>query len=77
MQEGSLFFILSPAFVVGRFLDDGHSDWLRGYFIVVLMLISLIIGFSGDTVVKKLPASSRIDQIYLSRVHLYCLYLTT
>ena len=58
MQEGSLFFILSPAFVVGRFLDDGHSDWLRGYFIVVLMLISLIIGFSGDTVVKNLPANA-------------------
>ena len=58
MQEGSLFFTLSPAFIVGRFLDDGHSDWLRGYFIVVLMHISLIIGFLGDTVVKNMPANA-------------------
>ena len=58
MQEGSLFFTMSPAFILGRFLDDGHSDQLRGYFIVVLMCISLIIGFSGDTVVKNLPANA-------------------
>ena len=25
-QEGSLLFTSSPAFVVGRFFDDGHSD---------------------------------------------------
>ena len=25
--EGSLFTTLSPAFIVCRFLDDGHSDW--------------------------------------------------
>ena len=58
MQEGSLFFTLSPAFIVGRILYDGHSDWLRGYFIVVLIHISLIIGFLGDTVVKNLPANA-------------------
>ena len=58
MQEGSLSFTMSPAFILGRFLDDGHSDQLRGYFIVVLMRISLIIGFSGDTVVKNLPANA-------------------
>ena len=27
MQEGSLFSTLSPAFIVSRFFDDGHSDW--------------------------------------------------
>ena len=26
-QEGSLFSTPSPAFVVCRFSDDGHSDW--------------------------------------------------
>ena len=42
MQEGSLFCTLSPAFIVCRFLDDGHSDWLRWYLIIVLICISLI-----------------------------------
>ena len=27
MQEGSLFFPPSPAFIVCRLFDDGHSDW--------------------------------------------------
>ena len=27
MQEGSPFFTSSPAFIVCRFFDDGHSDW--------------------------------------------------
>ena len=27
MQEGSLFSTLSPAFIVCRLFDDGHSDW--------------------------------------------------
>ena len=27
MQEGSVFSISSPAFIVSRFFDDGHSDW--------------------------------------------------
>ena len=27
VQEGSLFSISSPAFIVCRFFDDGHSDW--------------------------------------------------
>ena len=26
VQEGSLFSISSPAFIVGRLFDDGHSD---------------------------------------------------
>ena len=27
VQEGSVFSTSSPAFVVCRFFDDGHSDW--------------------------------------------------
>ena len=27
MQEGSLFSTPSPAFIVCRLFDDGHSDW--------------------------------------------------
>ena len=27
VQEGSLFSTPSPAFIVCRFFDDGHSDW--------------------------------------------------
>ena len=27
VQEGSLFFILSPAFIACRFSDDSHSEW--------------------------------------------------
>ena len=27
MYEGSLFSTPSPAFIVCRFFDDGHSDW--------------------------------------------------
>ena len=27
MQEGSLFSTASPAFIVCRLFDDGHSDW--------------------------------------------------
>ena len=27
MQEGSLFTTPSPAFIVSRFFDNGHSDW--------------------------------------------------
>ena len=29
MQEVSLFSTLSPAFIVCRLFDDGHSDWLQ------------------------------------------------
>ena len=46
MQEGSLFSTPSPAFLVCRFFDDGHSDWCEVivlYLIVVLICISLMI----------------------------------
>ena len=43
MQEGFLFSTPSPAFVVCRLFDDGHSDWYEGYLIEVLIYISLII----------------------------------
>ena len=29
VQEGSLFSTLSPAFIVCRHFDDGHSEWLE------------------------------------------------
>ena len=43
MQEGSLFSTPSPALIVCRLFDDGHSDWYEGYLIEVLIYISLII----------------------------------
>ena len=42
MQEDSLFSIPSPAFIVCRVFDDGHSDWCKVILIVVLICISLI-----------------------------------
>ena len=42
MQEDSLFSTHSPAFIVCRFFDDGHSDWCKVILIVVLICISLI-----------------------------------
>ena len=43
MQEGSLFSTPSPAFMICRFFDDGHSDYVRRYLIVVLICISVMI----------------------------------
>ena len=43
MQEHSLFSTPSPAFIVSRLFDDGHSDQCEViYLIVVLICISLI-----------------------------------
>ena len=42
MQDGSLFSISSPAFIVCRIFDDGHSDWCDMIPHVVLTCISLI-----------------------------------
>ena len=43
MQEGSLFSTLSPAFIVCRFFDDGHSDWCK-----VILYCSFDLHFSND-----------------------------
>ena len=43
MQEGSLFSTPSPAFIICRFFDDGHSDWCEMISHVVLICISLMI----------------------------------
>ena len=42
VQEHSLFSTPSPAFIVCRLFDDGHSDWVRWYLIIVLICTSLI-----------------------------------
>ena len=43
MQECSFFSTPSPAFIVCRLYDDGHSDWCEViYLIVVLICISLM-----------------------------------
>ena len=42
VQEGSLFSTPSPAFIVCRFFDEGHSDWCE-VIPRVLICISLII----------------------------------
>ena len=41
VQECSLFSTPSPAFIVCRLFDEGHSDYVRWYLIVVLICISL------------------------------------
>ena len=43
MQEGSLFSTPSPAFIVCRFFDDGHSDRCEVILTVVLICISLMV----------------------------------
>ena len=43
MQEGSLFSTPSPAFIVCRFFDDGHSDWCEMVSHCILVCISLMI----------------------------------
>ena len=42
VQECSLFSTPSPAFIVCRIFDDGHSDWCEVYLTVVLICISVI-----------------------------------
>ena len=42
MQEDSLFSTPSPAFIICRLFDDGHSDWCE-VILIVLIFISLII----------------------------------
>ena len=42
MQENSLCSIPFPVFIVCRFFDDGYSDGMRWYIIVVLTYIFLI-----------------------------------
>ena len=43
MQEGFLFSTPSPAFIVCRLFDDGHSDNVRWFLFVVLICISWMI----------------------------------
>ena len=42
-MRGSLFSILSPAFVICRLFNDGHSNRCEVIYIVVLICISLIV----------------------------------
>ena len=43
MQDGSLFYTSSLAFIICRFSDDGHSDKSEGISHSTLICISLII----------------------------------
>ena len=56
VQEGSLFSTRSPAFVVCRFFDDGHSDSVRRYLTVVLICISITIISDGKHLLMCLLA---------------------
>ena len=47
MQEGSLFSTPSPAFIVSRFFDDGHSDWCE-----IIPHCSFDLHFSNDSDVE-------------------------
>ena len=42
VQEVSLFSTPSPAFILCRIFDDGHSDFLRWYLIEVFIWVSVI-----------------------------------
>ena len=42
MKEDSLFSMPTPSFIVFRLFDDGHSNHMRRYLIVVWIYISLI-----------------------------------
>ena len=46
MQERSLFSTSSPAFIVCRLFDDGHSDWCK-----VIAHCSFDLHFSNDELV--------------------------
>ena len=54
MQEGSLFSTPSPAFIVSRFFDDGHSDWCEvishcSFFFFNLFIYLFIFGCVGSS----------------------------
>ena len=52
MQEGSLFSTPSPAFIVCRFFENGHSDWCevishcRFFFLINLFILFIL--FLGE-----------------------------
>ena len=58
MQEGSLFSTSSPAFVVCRFFDDGHSNFyeVKPHKMVVLICISLSRGITLSAKVHLVKA---------------------
>ena len=63
MQEGSLFSALSPAFIVCRLFDDGHSDQCR-----VISHCSFDLHFSNNKIFLSLLAICCLYNLFLRNI---------